>query len=69
MKLNEHGRQDIRKLLKRFGIEADKSVTAYLGKHPDYSELRVRLTLEDITQYDDAAQVMEPLVIDGSIRS
>ena len=66
--MSERGRQDIRKLLKRFGIEADQSITTYMEKHPDCSELRVRLTLEDRTRYDDTAQAMEPLVIDGSIR-
>ena len=57
---------DIRKLLKQFGIQADASITAHLEKHPR-SAMQVRLTLEDRTQYDDATQAMEPLVIDGSI--
>jgi hypothetical protein len=44
-------RDDIRRLLKTFGIQADEAMVAHLARNPDLNELRVRLTLEDRTDY------------------
>lgn len=60
--MSEDTRQDIRMLLKRFGIKADEAITAYLESHPDGSDLQLRLTLEDTDGK------MSPLTLNGTIR-
>lgn len=42
---------DIRKLLKEFGLTADETVTAYLIEEKPSHPLRLRITLQDVTQY------------------
>jgi hypothetical protein len=44
-------RDDMRKLLKTFGIRADEAVIAYLARNPQMKALRIRLALEDLTDY------------------
>ena len=46
-------RDDIRKLLKTFGIQADEAVIAHLALNPGDQPLRLRLILEDITNYGE----------------
>ena len=60
--MSEDTRQDIRSLLKRFGIRADEVITAHLESHPDGGDLELRLTLED------TGGEMSPLTFDGTIR-
>ena len=43
---------DVRKLLKEFGVSADETVMAYLLEKKPSRPLRLRLTLEDVTVYD-----------------
>ena len=50
--MDENGRKDIRRLLKTFGIQADEAIVAHLANHPQVNALRLRVTLEDLTQYD-----------------
>lgn len=47
-------RADIRRLLKTFGIQADEAITAHLARNPDIGSLRLRVTLEDLTDYEAA---------------
>jgi hypothetical protein len=47
----DNSRKDIRRILKTFGIRADESMVAHLVRHPEVSSIRVRLTLEDVTEY------------------
>ena len=47
----EISRGDIRRLLKTFGIEADESVIAHISQGLAVSELRLRITLTDLTNY------------------
>jgi hypothetical protein len=49
--MTDDDRQDIRRLLKTFGIRADEAIIAYQARHPDTGTLRLRLTLEDETDY------------------
>ena len=42
---------DIRRLLRSFGIKADETVTAYLKETSAASPLRLRVLLEDVTDY------------------
>lgn len=46
-------RKDIRRILKTFGIEADEAMVAHLARNPDISELKIRIVLEDLTDYGD----------------
>ncbi|HSM58069.1 MAG TPA: hypothetical protein VK879_18075 [Candidatus Sulfomarinibacteraceae bacterium] len=50
--MSDNRRQDIRRLLKTFGVRADETISAYLEEHGDVEELRVRVTLEDLTDYE-----------------
>jgi hypothetical protein len=62
-------KDDIRRLLKTFGIQADDAITAHvegLGAGPP---LQVRLLLEDLTDYgDDPPENPLRLEIEGQIR-
>jgi pyrroloquinoline quinone (PQQ) biosynthesis protein C len=62
--------QNIRRLLKTFGIQADEAVTAYFRNHPQLDTLHIRLVLEDVTDYG-ADEPAEPLrvEIEGEIGS
>jgi len=67
--MGEHTRDDIRKLLKNFGIQADEAITAYLDHTPKDKPLIVRITLEDITEYEASSPDEElHLEIEGQIR-
>lgn len=58
--MSNQSRKDIRRLLKTFGVRADEALVAHLAANPDVDALRVRVTLEDLTDYgDDPPQ--EPL--------
>lgn len=58
--MEESSRKDIRRLLKTFGIQADEAIIAHLARTTGQGPLRIRLTLEDITDYGDTSPV-EPL--------
>ena len=47
--MEQSSRNDIRRLLKTFGIQADEAITAHLARHPGEGPLRIRLVLEDLT--------------------
>jgi hypothetical protein len=49
--MEQEDRQDIRRLLKTFGIRADEAIIAHLARHPDAGPLQLRLTLHDDTDY------------------
>ena len=51
MNNDDNSRKDIRRLLKRFGIQADEAMVAHLARNPAVSQLNVRITLEDLTEY------------------
>jgi len=44
-------RDDIRRLLKMFGIRADELIVAHLARTPSAGPLRLALILEDRTDY------------------
>lgn len=66
---DESPRNDIRRLLKTFGIQADEAIIAHLARNPDGGPLRLRLTLTDLTDYG-TAQPDPPLhlEIEGEVR-
>jgi hypothetical protein len=67
--MQETSRDDIRRLLKQFGVRADEAVIAHLARTSGDSPLRLRLTLEDLTDYGNHPPVTPlHLEIEGDIR-
>lgn len=67
--MKESSRNDIRRLLKSFGIQADEVISAHLDKNPGIGILKVRLVLEDLTDYGDQPPEQSlHLEIEGEIR-
>jgi hypothetical protein len=67
--MEDTSRDDIRKLLKTFGIQADEAIIRHLERMSEEKTLKVRLVLEDHTDY--GSQVPEkPLAfsVEGEIR-
>jgi hypothetical protein len=62
-------RDDIRTLLKTFGIQADEAIIKHLVRTPGMQPLQIRLTLEDLTPYGESppAEALH-LTIEGEIR-
>ncbi len=46
-------RDDIRALLKTFGIRADEAIIKHLVQAPGKAPLQIRLVLEDLTDYGE----------------
>ena len=51
--MEDNSRKGIRRLLKTFGIQADEAMVAFLARHPEIDALQVRITLENITSYEN----------------
>ena len=67
--MEESSRGDIRRLLKTFGIQADEAIIAHLACNPGQDPLRVRLILEDLTDYGPTPPDQPlHLEIEGQIR-
>ena len=67
--MEESSRNDIRRLLKTFGIKADELILTHLTRFPGEQPLHLRLSLTDLTDYGDTPP-SEPLdfEIEGEIR-
>ena len=52
--MDPSSRKDIRRLLKTFGIQADEAIAAHLAHTGRVDPLRIRLVLEDLTDYGDS---------------
>jgi hypothetical protein len=70
MTMSTTKRDDMRALLKTFGIQADEAVIAHLARNTQLKGLRVRLSLEDLTDYRGG----EPngalaLIVEGQIEN
>ncbi len=65
--MEDNSRKDIRALLKTFGVKADEAIVGHLAKHPDVKQLRLKITLEDETDYANNAVEPITLVIEGNI--
>jgi hypothetical protein len=66
-------REDIRRLLKNFGIQADEAIMAHLERLPEGTTLQLRMTLEDLTVYPPEHTRQHPgeilhLEIEGQVR-
>ena len=67
--MEDSSRNDIRRLLKTFGIQADEAMVAHLARHPGIEILQIRLVLQDLTDYSDSppGEVLH-LEMEGEIR-
>jgi hypothetical protein len=62
-------RDDIRRLLKAFGVKADELVVAHLARTPSAGPLRLALVLEDRTEYGPTPPAERlHLEIEGEVR-
>jgi hypothetical protein len=68
--MNDMTRDDIRRLLKNFGIQADDAIQAYLDRLPEGTlSIQLRITLEDLTDYGDEPPAGKlHLEIEGTVR-
>jgi len=67
--MGDTSRDDIRHLLKTFGIQADESIIVHLARTPGGPPLQIRLVLEDLTDYGDSPpDAPLRLEIEGEIR-
>lgn len=67
--MSEDSRDDIRRLLKEFGVRADGAMVAHLAAAPGDRPLRLRCTLEDLTDYGAGAPSARlHLEVEGTIR-
>ena len=66
--MQSNSQDDIRRLLRSFGIKADEAISAYLAEAKPEQPLRLRVRLEDITDY--ATPPTEPLdlEVEGEVR-
>jgi ribosomal 50S subunit-associated protein YjgA (DUF615 family) len=51
--MEDNSRKGIRRLLKTFGIQADEALVAFLARHPEIDALQIRITLENIGNYEN----------------
>jgi hypothetical protein len=67
--LAEDTRDDIRRLLKEFGVRADGAIVTHLAQAPGTQALHLRCTLVDLTDYGDGAPPRPlQLEVEGTIR-
>jgi hypothetical protein len=61
-------RDEIRSLLKEFGVRADEAIVSHLARNLDTKAFQLRLTLEDITEYGEAVPATPlSLTVEGEI--
>jgi hypothetical protein len=67
--MDSASKDDIRRMLKSFGIQADEAISAHLDQVGGGPPLRIRLALEDLTDYrGDAPEQPLRLELDGQVR-
>jgi hypothetical protein len=52
--MNSSGRDEMRKLLKTFGIQADEAVITHLARSTGTGPFKIRLLLQDLTDYGES---------------
>ena len=68
--MEDNTRQDIRRLLKTFGIQADEAIMAHLAQQSGVAALQLRVTLEDVTYYGENPPANPlRLEIEGEVRA
>jgi hypothetical protein len=67
--MGDVSRDDIRQLLKEFGVRADGAIVAHLARAAAGRPLRLRCTLEDLTDYGgDPPALALHLEVEGTVR-
>ena len=66
--MDSPSRDDIRRLLKTFGVGADEAVIRHLARTSHPGPFRVRLTLEDLTDYGAAPGERLGFEVEGEVR-
>lgn len=67
--MGEATQNDIRKLLKRFGVKADELITQYVDSMPGDKPLQLRITLEDMTDYgEDTPDTWLYIEVEGEVQ-
>jgi hypothetical protein len=64
--MDETMQNDIRKLLKTFGVKADQAIHAYFENHPALNDIRIRLVLDDLNP-NQATEALH-LEVEGEVR-
>lgn len=68
--MSEENRKDIRMLLKRFGVQADEAIVRHLALLGEGVSLKLRCTLEDLTDYGDPSPAAPlSVVVEGEIQA
>lgn len=68
--MSEENRKDIRMLLKRFGVQADEAIVRHLALLGDGVSLKLRCTLEDLTDYGgQSPDAPLSVVVEGEIQA
>lgn len=67
--MSEENRKDIRMLLKKFGVQADEAVVRHLATLPEPRALKLRCTLEDLTDYESPPSSPLQVTVEGEIRA
>ncbi len=66
--MSEHTQEDIRRLLRSFGIKADAAISSYLAQRKPALPLRLRVVVEDIT--GESGEAPPRLVeVEGEVRA
>ncbi len=62
-------RDDIRRLLKTFGVKADEAILAHLAQASGSGPLRLRVTLDDLTDYSSSPPAQNlHFSVEGEVR-
>jgi hypothetical protein len=67
--MQDTSRDDIRRLLKTFGVKADEAILAHLAHTAGDQPLRLRVTLDDLTDYDGSPPAEKlHFMVEGEVR-
>ena len=58
---------DVRKLLKEFGVTADETIMAYMIEQKPKRPLHLRIVLEDVTEYESPPAQALRLEVSGTV--
>jgi hypothetical protein len=67
--MQDTSRDDIRRLLKTFGVKADEAIIAHLAQASGEGPLRLRVTLDDLTDYNGKPPAQKlHFTVEGEVR-
>jgi hypothetical protein len=66
--MDSPARDDIRRLLKTFGVGADEALIRHLARTTFTGSLRVHLVLEDLTDYGPSSGERLHFEVEGEVR-